>query len=86
MGDADPARVTPSLPLSSSPTSVSGTGLVPGRLEVARPLTPWARRMLGEHVTFELGTWTVATGSPNRDPARATAAWVPWGRGRPRSR
>ena len=40
MGDADPARVTPSLPLSSSPTSVSGTGLVPGRLEVALPLTP----------------------------------------------
>jgi len=24
----------------------------------------WARRMLGEHVTFELGTWTVAEPRP----------------------
>ena len=46
----------------------------------------WARRMLGEHVTFELGTWTVATGSRTATPRALRPPGLPWGRGRPRSR
>ena len=41
----------------------------------------WARRMLGEHVTFELGTWTVATGSRTATPRALRPPGVALGEG-----